>query len=104
MNDELKQDTKDKNKIQSIIYDETLRAKKEIIKKYYKERVANKLKEESLIEIMCEVVEKFEIDEIDMANILKDDETMLNVIKVDCTNRNLLKEKDNHVDIGDIFN
>lgn len=103
MDDELKEDTKDNNKIKSIIYDEFLRAKKESIIKYYKERVANKLKDESLIEIMCEVVERFEIDEVDMANILKNDDTMLNVIKADCTSRNLLKEKDNHVNVGDIF-
>jgi hypothetical protein len=100
---ELIQATKENNKVNAIQYDEKLREKKDAIIEYYKEQVSLRSTSESLLEIMCDVIEKFEIDEDDLANILKNDETMLNALHIDCVNRNLLKEKNKHINIGDIF-
>lgn len=101
--EEAKDDIKSVNKTNALQYDEELRKKKVEIIEYYQTRIAEKSEHESILEILCEVIELFEIDEVDLSNILKDDVTMLQVIKQDCMSRNLLKEKDRHVDNGDIF-
>jgi DNA-binding phage protein len=93
-----------KNKTTEEIIEENtqeFKRKKKSIQAYYKKRLVDN--DSTLIEIMCETVDKFEIDEYDLAEIIKEDETMYKALENECGNKNMFKVNKKHAEISDVF-
>ena len=71
----------------------------------YKEiiRLKKKCQDHSYIEIVSMLIKKYDLDMIDVVNEIKKDKSLYNLIYSECQKRGLLKNKQNNIDLIDLF-